>query len=66
MKSVSCPTCKQTSGLPNDNPSFPFCTSRCKLVDLGHWIDGEYAIDPATGKLEVIDPDDAELAGLEH
>ena len=25
-------------------PSFPFCTERCRLVDLGRWIDGAYAI----------------------
>ncbi len=25
-------------------PSFPFCSERCRLVDLGRWIDGAYAI----------------------
>lgn len=25
-------------------PSFPFCSDRCKLIDLGRWIDGDYAI----------------------
>ena len=28
----------------DDLPSFPFCSDRCKLVDLGRWIDGDYAI----------------------
>ncbi len=23
---------------------FPFCSSRCRLIDLGRWIDGEYRI----------------------
>jgi len=26
------------------NPSFPFCSPPCKLVDLGRWLDGAYAI----------------------
>jgi endogenous inhibitor of DNA gyrase (YacG/DUF329 family) len=26
------------------NPSFPFCSPPCKLVDLGRWLDGGYAI----------------------
>ena len=23
---------------------FPFCSERCKLVDLGRWFDGDYAV----------------------
>lgn len=23
---------------------FPFCSDRCKLVDLGRWLDGKYQI----------------------
>ncbi len=26
------------------NPSFPFCSPACKLVDLGRWLDGSYRI----------------------
>jgi endogenous inhibitor of DNA gyrase (YacG/DUF329 family) len=42
MKPVNCPTCKK----PVDPiaKSFPFCTERCRLVDLGNWLDGKYAI----------------------
>jgi uncharacterized protein len=38
-----CPTC----GNPvewKDNPFRPFCSERCKLVDLGKWVDGEYRV----------------------
>jgi hypothetical protein len=24
--------------------SFPFCSERCKLIDLGRWLDGKYRI----------------------
>lgn len=60
MKGVRCPTCGKPAPMPDHNRSFPFCSDRCKLIDLGRWVDGEYAIDPATGKLDIIDPDEAE------
>ncbi|MFM2484804.1 DNA gyrase inhibitor YacG [Celerinatantimonas yamalensis] len=34
---VACPTChKQTEFSPN-NRWRPFCSERCKLIDLGEW-----------------------------
>lgn len=37
-----CPIC----GKPADpgSPERPFCSRRCKLVDLGRWLKGHYAI----------------------
>ena len=33
---------------------FPFCSERCRLVDLGRWLDGEYRIPgkPVSGSEE--------------
>ncbi len=40
-------------------PSFPFCSDRCKLIDLGRWIDGSYAV-PEAAPIEPMDgPDEA-------
>ncbi|RUL88463.1 DNA gyrase inhibitor YacG [Tautonia sociabilis] len=41
-----CPTCGRAVEGPSLDalPHFPFCSERCRLVDLGRWIDGEYAI----------------------
>ena len=41
-----CPTCQKPFEIERlaDLASFPFCTDRCKLVDLGRWIDGVHAI----------------------
>ncbi len=41
-----CPICGKSFEVAaiDDLPSFPFCSDRCKLVDLGRWIDGAYAI----------------------
>jgi endogenous inhibitor of DNA gyrase (YacG/DUF329 family) len=41
-----CPICGKAFQVAtlDDLPSFPFCSERCRLVDLGRWIDGDYAI----------------------
>lgn len=44
-----CPTCKRLFVKPElRNPEqvkyFPFCSQRCKLIDLGHWLDSDYRI----------------------
>lgn len=41
-KPVNCPQCKKP--VPADHKSFPFCSERCRLVDLGNWLDGRYRI----------------------
>lgn len=40
---VKCPTCKKIGGWFSENFG-PFCSERCKLVDLGKWFSGEHAI----------------------
>jgi endogenous inhibitor of DNA gyrase (YacG/DUF329 family) len=25
-------------------PQFPFCSPRCRLIDLGRWLDGSYRL----------------------
>ena len=38
-----CPICKTL--LPNINvPTFPFCSDRCRLLDLNNWIEGKYTL----------------------
>jgi len=41
---VECPECKKKSAWSTSNPSRPFCSERCKLLDLGAWADGSRAI----------------------
>ncbi len=43
-----------------DAPHRPFCSERCKMVDLGRWLDGTYKItEPASPEgLEESPPDD--------
>jgi endogenous inhibitor of DNA gyrase (YacG/DUF329 family) len=46
---MKCPICKKEVK-PGD-PEFPFCSERCRIIDLGNWASGKYAI-PAAGKAE--------------
>lgn len=34
---ISCPTCSQKNTWSTTNPFRPFCSERCKLIDLGEW-----------------------------
>jgi len=45
-----CPICHKTVKVPSKEKSeeakfFPFCSRRCKLIDLGAWLDAEYKIE---------------------
>ncbi len=38
-----CPMCKAL--LPHVNiPTFPFCSDRCRLMDLHNWMEGSYSV----------------------
>jgi len=41
---VACPTCSARSPWSADNPWRPFCSERCKNVDLGAWANDEYKL----------------------
>jgi endogenous inhibitor of DNA gyrase (YacG/DUF329 family) len=30
--------------VPAGHPQSPFCSERCKLIDLGHWLGGDYRV----------------------
>jgi endogenous inhibitor of DNA gyrase (YacG/DUF329 family) len=34
---VHCPTCGQETVWSKENPWRPFCSERCRLIDLGAW-----------------------------
>ena len=39
---MRCPICKKEVAL--DDPYMPFCSDRCRLIDLGNWADEKYVI----------------------
>lgn len=40
---MKCPTCGKPAER-KDNPFRPFCSERCKMVDLGRWVNEEYRV----------------------
>jgi uncharacterized protein len=40
---MKCPICKREVKL--DDPFMPFCSARCKDVDLGNWAEGKYSFE---------------------
>ncbi|MGQ9686515.1 MAG: DNA gyrase inhibitor YacG [Thiobacillaceae bacterium] len=57
-KIVNCPTCGKAVQWRPENRWRPFCSERCKLIDLGEWASESYrvpteaAAEPATHKEE--------------
>ena len=42
MTKLLCPTCKKP--VEAAGADFPFCSDRCRVIDLGKWASGEYRI----------------------
>lgn len=52
MLKIRCPQCKKETEYSPSNPYRPFCSDRCKLIDLGDWADGKYSIpEPLTSQM---------------
>jgi endogenous inhibitor of DNA gyrase (YacG/DUF329 family) len=43
MKTVRCPQCGEAVDWEK-SPSRPFCSQRCRLVDLGAWLEERYVL----------------------
>ncbi len=41
---ANCPHCGETTHLDQSNPYRPFCSERCRLIDLGAWLEGSHRI----------------------
>lgn len=55
-----CPICKKPVAEIDDpvapNRFFPFCSQRCKVIDLGRWLDGKYQVPVKPDEQEIDDP----------
>jgi endogenous inhibitor of DNA gyrase (YacG/DUF329 family) len=50
-QTVSCPICGKQVAL--DDPNMPFCSDRCRLLDLGNWASEKYVISSPAGPTEL-------------
>jgi len=48
---VKCPTCEKQIEWTEKNAHRPFCSERCKQIDLGAWADEKYSV-PVSEKPE--------------
>ncbi|UCD27382.1 MAG: DNA gyrase inhibitor YacG [Planctomycetota bacterium] len=46
MYTLKCPICQHQVTYPSEEKAIylPFCSKRCKLIDLGRWLNEEYRI----------------------
>ena len=56
-KILHCPICRKV--VPLESADVPFCSDRCRVIDLGKWASGDYKISSP-----ILDPD--LLEDLEH
>ena len=53
--SLQCPICRKA--VKDGDPDFPFCSERCRVIDLGKWASGGYVISsPVQDSDEGVDP----------
>jgi endogenous inhibitor of DNA gyrase (YacG/DUF329 family) len=57
---MKCPICKKKE-VALGEPDFPFCSERCRLIDLGRWASEEYRIsEPAPPQGAMPDAEEAD------
>ena len=52
-RSLRCPICRKI--VLKSEPEFPFCSERCRTIDLGKWASGGYVISSSVGDPETVD-----------
>jgi uncharacterized protein len=63
MADPTCPICRRKLPQKLLTESYPFCSPRCKLVDLGNWLGDSYVI-PGAAAENLEDLDEETLAAL--
>lgn len=50
---ITCPTCSKANTWHSENKYKPFCSERCKLIDLGEWASENHKIPGASVDPEI-------------
>jgi endogenous inhibitor of DNA gyrase (YacG/DUF329 family) len=58
---IACPRCGAASVFAPSNRWRPFCSERCKLIDLGDWASERYRVPDAAPPAEAPPAEDSEL-----
>ena len=52
-KKVKCPICRKNVSLTD--PNMPFCSDRCRVIDLGNWASERYVISTPANRNDLED-----------
>jgi endogenous inhibitor of DNA gyrase (YacG/DUF329 family) len=53
---MKCPICAKE--VPRGSAEYPFCSERCRVIDLGNWASGKYVISTPVTSTEPEDDDE--------
>jgi uncharacterized protein len=56
MRTVPCPTCNRPVEWSDASRWRPFCSERCKLIDLGAWASEQHAVPGESLPTDDLDP----------
>jgi len=60
---IDCPICKRVlADAPDNHGPRPFCSTRCKMIDLGNWLSETYRIPVPASEQNTPDGDDHTLS----
>ena len=60
-KTFQCPTCNKSISMDSSNRYRPFCSERCRMIDLGEWMEEGYTIsDKSSANHAAFDTDTGE------
>jgi len=54
---IQCPICKRQVDTSTEGVVRPFCSARCKQIDLANWLDERYRIPEEIGHAEELGAD---------
>ncbi|HEV8413072.1 MAG TPA: DNA gyrase inhibitor YacG [Bryobacteraceae bacterium] len=60
---MRCPICRKA--VPSDGPFIPFCSDRCRIIDLGNWASEKYVISTPVDPQHLADTQDERDAAEE-
>jgi endogenous inhibitor of DNA gyrase (YacG/DUF329 family) len=63
-KALFCPTCRKVVLATSED--FPFCSDRCRILDLGKWASGDYRISSPILDPEVLEGLDESMSPRRH
>lgn len=61
-REIKCPQCGHLTFYSPENPFRPFCSERCRLIDLGEWASESYKISHTTNDRDQNEDEENEIS----